>query len=347
MGHCARQTRCLSGQAPAGIICAIAIRRIEIVSSQKKQKSIGRVGIREWSISMLAGLNMRCCIYCMRDFGIKFSIDLGHLTVPEPFQKLVNQGLILGEDGQKMSKSRGNVVNPDEVVSGYGADSLRLYEMFMGPLEQVKPWQMKGVEGVSRFLARVWRLVIDGDQVSERITDCACDDKELCRIVHETVKKVGEDIEKLSFNTAISQMMICTNAFVQAKTVPKKELKMFLKVLNPFAPHLTEELNEILGGKTMLCEADWPEYDEEALIQTECELVVQVNGKLRERIWIAKRCERGGSEEARLRNREGKRTDGGEDSKEVNLHSWENHEYCGELGMTMIRKKARNRSASL
>jgi leucyl-tRNA synthetase len=221
-------------------------------------------------------------------FWHKVLFDLGHVRTPEPFQKLVNQGLIMGEDGQKMSKSRGNVVNPDDVVSAYGADSLRLYEMFMGPLEQVKPWQMKGVEGVSRFLARVWRLAVTEEGgVSPKIQDAPCSDKELLRVVSETIKKVGEDIEKLSFNTAISQMMICTNAFTQAGTVPLAEFVRFLKVLNPFAPHITEEIHFRIGGEGLLSETEWPTYDESALIRTECELVVQVNGKLRDRIWMA------------------------------------------------------------
>ena len=226
-------------------------------------------------------------------FWHKVLFDLGHVRTPEPFQRLVNQGLILGEDGQKMSKSRGNVVNPDDVVSEYGADSLRLYEMFMGPLEQVKPWQMKGVEGVFRFLARVWRLAItDEGEISDKIADTECTDKELKRVVHETIKKVGEDIEKLSFNTAISQMMICTNAFTQAGKVPLEEFLQFLTVLNPFAPHLTEEINERVAAvfnrpASSLSETEWPVYDEQALIRTECELVVQVNGKLRDRIWMA------------------------------------------------------------
>lgn len=221
-------------------------------------------------------------------FWHKVLFDLGHVRTPEPFQKLVNQGLIMGEDGQKMSKSRGNVVNPDDVVSAYGADSLRLYEMFMGPLEQVKPWQMKGVEGVSRFLARVWRLAVTEEGgVSPKIQDAPCADKELLRVVSETIKKVGEDIEKLSFNTAISQMMICTNAFTQAGTVPLAEFVGFLKALNPFAPHITEEIHFRIGGQGLLSEMEWPTYDESSLIRTECELVVQVNGKLRDRIWMA------------------------------------------------------------
>ena len=231
-------------------------------------------------------------------FWHKVLFDLGHVGTPEPFQKLVNQGLILGEDGQKMSKSRGNVVNPDDVVREYGADALRLYEMFMGPLEQVKPWQMKGVEGVSRFLARVWRIAFeersDGShQVSAKIKDIECTDKELLRVVHETIKKTGEDIEKLSFNTAISQMMICTNAFTQAEVVPLKEFIQFLTVLNPFAPHLTEEIHERVAAITgrrssLLSETAWPTYDPAALVRNEIEIVVQVNGKLRERLTVAK-----------------------------------------------------------
>ena len=230
-------------------------------------------------------------------FWHKVLFDLGHVGAPEPFQKLVNQGLILGEDGQKMSKSRGNVVNPDDVVCEYGADALRLYEMFMGPLEQVKPWQMKGVEGVSRFLARVWRIAFEGSdgsyQVSAKIKDTECTDKELLRVVHETIKKTGEDIEKLSFNTAISQMMICTNAFTQAEVVPLDEFLMFLSVLNPFAPHLTEEIHERVAAITgrrssLLSETAWPTYDPAALVRNEIEIVVQVNGKLRERLTVAK-----------------------------------------------------------
>ncbi len=235
-------------------------------------------------------------------FWHKVLFDLGHVRTPEPFQKLVNQGLILGEDGQKMSKSRGNVVNPDDVVSEYGADALRLYEMFMGPLEQVKPWQMKGVEGVSRFLARVWRVAFDENEgeitVSAKIQDVPCADKELLRVVHETIKKVGEDIEKLSFNTAISQMMICTNAFTQAEVVPLKEFTQFLTVLNPFAPHLAEEINSRLGGTTMLSETTWPAYDEAALVRNEIELVVQVNGKLRDRLMVSKDIDEEGAKAA-------------------------------------------------
>ena len=226
-------------------------------------------------------------------FWHKVLFDLGHLSTAEPFQKLVNQGLILGEDGQKMSKSVGNVVNPDDVIREYGADSLRLYEMFMGPLEQVKPWQMKGVEGVHRFLARVWRVAMEeyqsGEwQISSRIQRSACSDAKLRKVVHETIKKVTDDIERMAFNTAISQMMICTNAFTQAEQVPLDEFLIFLRLLNPFAPHIAEQLQEILApGSPMLYHQAWPEFDAEALIENEIELVVQVNGKLRDRIAVA------------------------------------------------------------
>jgi leucyl-tRNA synthetase len=232
-------------------------------------------------------------------FWHKVLFDLGHVTTPEPFQRLVNQGLILGEDSQKMSKSRGNVVNPDDVIEEYGADSLRLYEMFMGPLEQVKPWSMKGVEGVYRFLARVWRLVMETNQegvwvISPQLQDVAVD-KKVNKLVHETIKKVGDDIERLSFNTAISQMMVLTNALTQVEVRPVSAVMTLLQVLNPFAPHLTEELAERIGAAFpnfakggLLAHQTWPEFDESALIVDEVEVVVQVNGKLRGRLVVPK-----------------------------------------------------------
>ncbi|MFN0076857.1 MAG: leucine--tRNA ligase, partial [Prosthecobacter sp.] len=227
-------------------------------------------------------------------FWHKVLFDLGYVSTPEPFQRLVNQGLIMGEDGQKMSKSRGNVVNPDDVVAEYGADALRLYEMFMGPLEQVKPWSMKGVEGVYRFLARVWRLVMEVDDegvwsVSSALQDVPAN-KQLTKALHETIKKAGEDIEKLSFNTAISQMMVCTNAFTGAEVKPASAIVTFLKVLSPFAPHVADELNARIASKFpnlavngLLSDATWPTYDPAALIEDEVEVVFQVNGKLRDK----------------------------------------------------------------
>ncbi len=227
-------------------------------------------------------------------FWHKVLFDLGYVSTPEPFQRLVNQGLIMGEDGQKMSKSRGNVVNPDDVVREYGADSLRLYEMFMGPLEQVKPWSMKGVEGVYRFLARVWRLVMEVSEegvwsLSPALQDVPAN-KQVTKALHETIKKCGEDIEKLSFNTAISQMMICTKAFIAEEVMPVSAIVTFLKVLSPFAPHLAEDLNARIATKFpalavegLLSDTTWPKYDPAALIEDEVEVVFQVNGKLRDK----------------------------------------------------------------
>ena len=229
-------------------------------------------------------------------FWHKVLFDLGHLTTPEPFQRLVNQGMILGDDGQKMSKSRGNVVNPDEVVAEYGADSLRLYEMFMGPLEHGKPWSITGVEGVYRFLARVWRLAMSENQegnpiLSEDLAEIELSSSQ-CRMLHATIKKVTQDIEALSFNTAISQMMICTNEFTGAKPRPVEALRLFLPLLSPFAPHLVEELWSRLAAKFtgfsgLASQTLWPAWNEEYLVVNEISYALQINGKVRGHLTIA------------------------------------------------------------
>lgn len=213
---------------------------------------------------------------------------MGLVSTKEPFMKLVNQGLILGEDSQKMSKSRGNVVNPDDIISEYGADAVRLYEMFMGPLTQVKPWSTRGVEGVYRFLQRVWRLYVDADnKVSPQMQDIepTIDQK---RILHKTIKKVAGDIDSLSFNTAIAQMMIFVNEMTPMDIRPRKILEPFVLVLAPFAPHLAEELWEKLGYTSSLARASFPEYDEALTVDDEITIVVQVNGKLRDKIMVQK-----------------------------------------------------------
>ena len=219
-------------------------------------------------------------------FWHKVLYDLGYVSTKEPFQKLVNQGMILGENGVKMSKSLGNVINPDDVVQEHGADVLRMYEMFLGPLEKSKPWNTKGLEGVDRFLHRVWNLVIDENgEVSSKIS-AEQDSDDVARLLHETIKKVTEDIENLRFNTAISQLMILSNEFINAKTVNTDSVRQFVLLLSPFAPHMSEELWQRLGEKETLAYEPWPEYDESKLVKTEYELPVQINGKMRDSIQV-------------------------------------------------------------
>ena len=226
-------------------------------------------------------------------FWHKVLFDLGHVSKPEPFQRLVNQGMILGEDNRKMSKRWGNVIDPLDVIEIYGADAFRCYEMFMGPLEQMKPWSMKGVEGVSRFLARVWRLIMQENQAGEWELSAAVQDVELTKqqqkITHATAKKMTEDIESLSFNTAISQMMIFVNAFIPqgGTAVPISAMRTFLVLLNPFAPHISSELWERLNLGGDITKQSWPSYDESFLLEDEIEIVLQVNGKVRDRITVA------------------------------------------------------------
>ena len=224
-------------------------------------------------------------------FWHKVLFDLGYLSKPEPFQRLVNQGVILGEDNHKMSKTRGNVVNPDDVIEQYGADAFRCYEMFMGPLEQMKPWSMHGVEGISRFLARAWRLMMVENQAGEWELAPAVRDVDLTRaqqkIVHATIKKVTADIESLSFNTAISQMMICVNAFINNEAIPIAAMQRFLVLLNPFAPHLSSELWQRLKLPGQITDQPWPSCDERWLAEDEVEIVVQVNGKVRDRMMMS------------------------------------------------------------
>jgi len=221
-------------------------------------------------------------------FWHKLLFDLGYVSTKEPFQKLVNQGMILGEDGQKMSKSRGNVVNPDKVIADYGADSMRLYEMFMGPLEATKPWSMQSVEGVYRFLQKVWRMTIDEStgKLAKEVQD-APGDEETLRLLHQTIKKVGDDIEKFGFNTAISAMMIFVNHLSKKSVRPKAAIEKFVLLLSPFAPHIAEELWQRLGHTSSLAYESWPVYDPAMVVEKEIELAVQVNGKIKDRITVS------------------------------------------------------------
>ena len=242
-------------------------------------------------------------------FWHKALFDLGQVSTPEPFYKLVNQGLILGEDGQKMSKSRGNVVNPDDILSEFGSDAFRLYEMFMGPLEMVKPWNTKGVEGVYRFLGRVWRMLIDEqsekefeqqltaspDRGLELLTALKLDEAvgqveatpEQLKVLHICIKKVTEDMEHLRFNTAISALMVFTNEALNWDIRPVTVMNDFLLLLAPFAPHIAEELYaKVNGGDSTLAYQPWPSHNDEYLIESSIEMAVQVNGKVRDRIQI-------------------------------------------------------------
>ncbi len=223
-------------------------------------------------------------------FWHKVLYDRGIVSMPEPFQKLVNQGMILGENNEKMSKSRGNVINPDAVVTEYGADSLRLYEMFMGPLEASKPWSMQGVNGVYGFLNRVWRLIIDDRAESIELNAAIVDrppNVEENRILHQTIGTVTEDIAKLSFNTAISRMMEFTNYFTAASDRPREAMEKLVLLLSPFAPHMAEELWQALGHKETLAYEPWPAFDASLAKENSIEIPVQINGKLRAKLNVA------------------------------------------------------------
>lgn len=221
-------------------------------------------------------------------FWHKVLYDLGVVSTKEPFHKLVNQGMILGTNNEKMSKSRGNVINPDEIVNEYGADTLRVYEMFMGPLEATKPWNANGVEGTHRFLSRVWRLFVGEDGgLNAKIVDGEGSD-EFKRTWHKTIKKVTEDFEALRFNTAISQLMIFVNEAYKTDIVPKAAAEDFVQLLSPLAPHLAEELWERLGHNETVTYEPWPTYDEAWTVDAEVEIVVQVNGKIVDRTKISK-----------------------------------------------------------
>ena len=212
-------------------------------------------------------------------FWHKFLFDIGVVNTKEPFQRLVNQGMILGEDNQKMSKSRGNVINPDDIISEFGADSMRVYEMFMGPLEVSKPWATAGLVGVSRFLERLWAIaekpVADVEPTAEQL-----------KLLHKTIKKVGDDTDTLNFNTAISAMMVLSAEVAKCENVPRAFWEPLVKMVGPYAPHLGEELWQKLGHKESISKAPWPVYDASLAADDEVTVVVQVNGKLRDKFTV-------------------------------------------------------------
>ena len=214
-------------------------------------------------------------------FWNNYLYNKGYVPVKEPFAKLRHQGMILGPNGEKMSKSKGNVINPDDMVKEFGADALRVYEMFMGPIDAAKPWDPNGIDGSKKFLDRVWRLYTESNKISDK------PNKNLDRIYHYTVKKVTNDYESMNFNTAISQMMIFVNTVNKEDVFPKAYAEGFLKLLNPVAPHITEELwNTILNHNNTITYEAWPTYDEEKTIATEITLPIQFNGKLKATVSI-------------------------------------------------------------
>lgn len=285
---------------------------LRFLDSQNTECHVGEAAEKYWmNVDLYVGGTEHAVLHLLyARFWHKVLFDLGHVSTAEPFQRLVNQGIILGEDGQKMSKSRGNVVNPDGVIDEYGADAFRLYEMFMGPLEMMKPWNTKGVEGVYRFLGRVWRLFIDEgsykdyeqavtaapDQAEALLADLklhpALNDAEptpdQLKALHACIKKVTDDLDGMRYNTGISALMVFVNEASKWESRPREVLGIFLRLLNPFAPHVAEELAGRLGevsGNTLAYQP-WPSFDEAFLVEDSIEFPVQVNGKLRGHIDI-------------------------------------------------------------
>ena len=218
-------------------------------------------------------------------FWHKFLYDQKVVPCPEPYQKRTSHGMILGSNGEKMSKSRGNVVNPDDIINEFGADTLRTYEMFIGAFDLAASWSQEGVKGCRRFLERVWKLqdeLVDGDDYSPEMTTK----------IHQTIKKVSSDYESLKYNTAIAAMMSLVNDFFKAEHVTRGEFKTLLLLLNPVAPHITEELWEVCGFEKRLYQNAWPEYDEAKTVENTVNIAVQVNGKTRTTIDIAKDCDK-------------------------------------------------------
>jgi leucyl-tRNA synthetase len=256
---------------------------LRYIDPSNEKEFVSRQKEREWMpVDLYVGGAEHAVLHLLyARFWHKVLFDLGYLSSNEPFRRLINQGIILGEDGQKMSKSRGNVINPDDVITEYGADSLRLFEMFMGPLVDSKPWSTRGVEGVHRFLNRVWRMLATEEGVLLPSVQDAPMTPDQERVLHQTIKKVTADLEAMSFNTAISQMMIFVNEFLNLEVKPRSAMEPFVLVLAPFAPHLAEELWSLLGHAGSLAREPWPAFDEAKTRVNVVEIIVQINGKVR------------------------------------------------------------------
>ena len=249
-------------------------------------------------------------------FWHKVLYDLGLVPTKEPFMKLVNQGMILGSNHEKMSKSKGNVVNPDDIVDQYGADTLRLYEMFMGPLEESVPWDEKGLHGANKWAQRVWRLLMDdNNHLRDRVS--TFNDGKLTKVYNQTVKKVTEDYERMHFNTAISQLMVFVNEAYKVDDLPVEYMKGFVKMIAPIMPHMAEELWSQFGESDTITYQPWPTYDPKALVEDEVEMIVQVNGKVRAKIKMAKDTDRDEAQQLALANEHVKKFTNGKDIKKV------------------------------
>ncbi|AXX74922.1 leucine--tRNA ligase [Limosilactobacillus reuteri] len=249
-------------------------------------------------------------------FWHKVLYDLGLVPTKEPFMKLVNQGMILGSNHEKMSKSKGNVVNPDDIVDQYGADTLRLYEMFMGPLEESVPWDEKGLHGANKWVHRVWRLLMDDNHhLRDRVS--TFNDGKLTKVYNQTVKKVTEDYERMHFNTAISQLMVFVNEAYKVDDLPVEYMEGFVKMIAPIMPHMAEELWSQFGESETITYQPWPTYDPKALVEDEVEMIVQVNGKVRAKIKMAKDTDRDEAQQLALANEHVKKFTDGKDIKKV------------------------------
>ena len=249
-------------------------------------------------------------------FWHKVLYDLGLVPTKEPFMKLVNQGMILGSNHEKMSKSKGNVVNPDDIVDKYGADTLRLYEMFMGPLTESVPWDEEGLHGSYKWIQRVWRLLMDdNNHLRDRVSNF--NDGKLTKVYNQTVKKVTEDFERMHFNTAISQLMVFVNEAYKADDLPAEYMQGFIKMISPVMPHVAEELWSQFGISDTIAYQPWPKYDPAALVENEVEMIRQVNGKVRAKVKMAKDTPKEEAEKQALANEHVQKFTAGKDIKKV------------------------------
>ncbi len=249
-------------------------------------------------------------------FWHKVLYDLGLVPTKEPFMKLVNQGMILGSNHEKMSKSKGNVVNPDDIVDKYGADTLRLYEMFMGPLTESVPWDEEGLHGSYKWIQRVWRLLMDdNNHLRDRVSNF--NDGKLTKVYNQTVKKVTEDFERMHFNTAISQLMVFVNEAYKADDLPAEYMQGFIKMISPVMPHVAEELWSQFGISDTIAYQPWPKYDPAALVENEVEMILQVNGKVRAKVKMAKDTSKEEAEKQALANEHVQKFTAGKDIKKV------------------------------